>query len=396
MASPPTSNDPTSAAMSSMAELDARGSEDRAQTAERGTATRDTTASLSIARWLFVCAFFVAAMVAVGGYTRLSHAGLSITEWKPVTGALPPLSHEAWLGEYAKYRASPEFQQLHHWMSLDDFKGIYWIEWSHRLLGRVTGLVVFVPLLYWVARGALRGRRLAAVLGVFALGGLQGFLGWFMVASGLVRRPSVSHFRLTAHLLLALAIFVALVSMGLRIADEAAKSDRVALPKVRSLAFASLVSAFVTITWGGLVAGLKAGLVCDTFPLMHGSVIPPNLFALSPAAANLVNNGLTVQFVHRTLAYTTAGIVIATVIKAMRTPEASASVRRAAWLLLAAVGLQITLGALTVLTHVHLHTALTHQCNALFVLSSALLLAHRASPLVAAQGTSAGAVRRSV
>lgn len=370
--------------MSTVAELDGSSQPSSPDRASDRNGARSSESATAIARWLFVCAFFVAAMVAVGGYTRLSHAGLSITEWKPVTGALPPLSHEAWLGEYAKYRASPEFQQLHHWMSLEDFKGIYWIEWSHRLLGRVTGLVVFLPLLYWVVKGALRGRRLAAVLGVFALGGLQGFLGWFMVASGLVRQPSVSHFRLTAHLLLALAIFVALVSMGLRIADEAAKEERVALPKVRSLALASLVSAFVTVTWGGLVAGLKAGLVCDTFPLMHGAVIPPNLFTLTPAASNLVNNGLTVQFVHRSLAYTTAAIVIATVVTAVRAPSASASVRRAAWLLLVAVGLQITLGALTVLTHVHLHTALSHQCNALFVIASALLLAHRASPLATA------------
>jgi cytochrome c oxidase assembly protein subunit 15 len=367
--------------MTSIAQGDATSFVAGASTDTRAMDARAAAAATAtaISRWLLVCALFVAAMVAVGGYTRLSHAGLSITEWKPVTGALPPLSHEAWLGEYAKYRASPEFQLLHHWMSLEDFKGIYWIEWSHRLLGRVTGFVVLLPLLYWVVKGALRGRRLAAVLGVFTLGGLQGFLGWFMVASGLVRNPSVSHFRLTAHLLLALAIFVALVTMGLRIGDEARPSERVALPRVRSFALASLASTFVTVTWGGLVAGLKAGLVCDTFPLMHGSVIPANLFVLSPAASNLVNNGLAVQFVHRTLAYTTAGIVIATVVTTMRTAAASASVRRAAWFLLAAVVLQVTLGALTVLTHVHLHTALTHQCNALLVIAAALVLAHRAS-----------------
>jgi cytochrome c oxidase assembly protein subunit 15 len=344
------------------------------------TPRASSDASRAIARWLYVCALFVAAMVAVGGYTRLSHAGLSITEWKPVTGALPPLSHEAWLGEYAKYRASPEFQQLHHWMSLEDFKGIYWIEWAHRLLGRVTGLVVLVPLLYFSARKALRGRRLAAVLAGFALGGMQGFLGWFMVASGLSDRPSVSHFRLTAHLLLALLIFIALVSLGLRVADEARDAQaRVALPRVRAMAFASLASVLVTVAWGGLVAGLKAGLVCDTFPLMHGKLVPDGLFTMSPAASNLVNNALTVQFVHRSLAYLTAGVVIATAVTALRERNASSSVRRAAWMLVAAVTVQITLGALTVLSHVHLHTALAHQCNAMFILVSALLLAHRST-----------------
>ncbi len=147
------------------------------------------------------------------------------------------------------------------------------------------------------------------------------------------------------------------------------------------MAFVSLASAFVTITWGGLVAGLKAGLVCDTFPLMHGSVVPSGMFTLSPAIANLFNHGLAVQFVHRTLAYTTASIVIATAVTTLRTPSVTAPVKRAAWMLVAAVALQITLGALTVLTHVHKHTALTHQCNALFIIVSALVLAHRAKAL---------------
>jgi cytochrome c oxidase assembly protein subunit 15 len=369
MASPIAPLDPTSGSMNDRSSLES-------------PASGASSYASAIARWLFVCAFFVAAMVAVGGYTRLSHAGLSITEWKPVTGALPPLSHEAWMGEYAKYRNSPEFRLVHHWMSLEDFKGIFWIEWAHRLLGRITGLAVFVPLLYFVKKKALSGRRLGAVLAVFALGGLQGFLGWFMVASGLVRDPNVSHFRLTAHLLLALLIFVALVALGLRIGDEAPDArPREALPRVRTMAFASLAAAFVTITWGGLVAGLKAGLVCATFPLMHGKVIPDNLFTLSPAAANLVNNALAVQFVHRSLAYTTATVVLVTALTTLKTVGVTAPVRNAAWALVAAVGVQITLGALTVLTHVQKHTALAHQCNALLIIVSALVLAHRAKRL---------------
>jgi cytochrome c oxidase assembly protein subunit 15 len=332
-----------------------------------------------LSRWLYVCAFLVAAMVALGGYTRLSHAGLSITEWKPVTGALPPLSHGQWLGEYAKYRASPEFQLLHRWMSLDDFKGIYWIEWSHRLLGRLTGLAVLLPLLHFVRVGALRGRRLGAVLGVFALGGLQGFMGWFMVASGLVRVPHVSHLRLTAHLLLALLIFVALISLGLRVSGDAEAEPRPALPGVRAMARASVAGALVTAAWGGLVAGLQAGLVCDTFPLMHGRLVPDGLFTLRPALKNLLFNALAVQFAHRSLAYATAGVVIAAAATALHTPGATAPVRRAAWTLVAAVGLQITLGALTVLSHVHPHVALAHQCNALLILLSALRLAHAAA-----------------
>lgn len=372
MVSPSMSLDPTSGAMNGSAPLEASNV---AQQYAR-----------AIARWLYVCAFFVAAMVAVGGYTRLSHAGLSITEWKPVTGALPPLTHAAWMGEFAKYQSSPEFQLVHHWMSLEDFKGIYWIEWAHRLLGRITGFAVLLPLLFFVKKKALSGRRLGAVLAVFALGGLQGFMGWFMVASGLVRDPNVSHFRLTAHLLLALLIFVALVSLGLRISDESQDSAaRVALPRVRTMALVSLSSAFVTITWGGLVAGLKAGLVCTTFPLMFGKLVPDGLVTLSPAAANLVNNALTVQFVHRSLAYTTATLVIATAIVAMRTADASRAVRAAAWMLVGAVGVQITLGALTVLTHVQKHTALTHQCNALLIIVSALVLAHRAKAHSAAR-----------
>jgi cytochrome c oxidase assembly protein subunit 15 len=370
MASPPAATDPNAPSMT-------LPQDPPSEHADRARFAR------SISRWLYACAFFVAAMVALGGYTRLSHAGLSITEWKPVTGALPPLSHEAWLGEYAKYRASPEFQLLHHWMSLDDFKGIYWIEWSHRLLGRLTGMVVLLPLLYFVRKGALRGRRLAATLGVFALGGMQGFMGWFMVASGLVRDPHVSHFRLTAHLLLALLIFVALLALGLRVSDDAETASRPALPKVRALARLSLASAFVTIAWGGLVAGLKAGLVCDTFPLMHGRVVPDGLFTMQPLLKNLVSNGLAVQFTHRTLAYTTAAVVIATAITALRTAELTPRARRAAWMLVGAVGLQITLGALTVLTHVHAHVALVHQCNALVILLSALLLSHASTGLVA-------------
>jgi cytochrome c oxidase assembly protein subunit 15 len=339
-----------------------------------------------VSRWLFACALLVAAMVALGGYTRLSHAGLSITEWKPVTGAIPPLSRDAWLVEYAKYRASPEFLLLHHWMSLDDFKGIYWIEWSHRLLGRLTGAAVLLPLIYFARTRALRGRLLGAVLGVFALGALQGFMGWFMVASGLVRDPRVSHFRLTAHLLLAVLIFVALTSLGLRTARRLDAEPRLGLPRVRAMAGASLVGTFVTVAWGGLVAGLKAGLVSDTFPLMHGRLVPVGLLTLRPAATNLVSNALAVQFVHRTLAYVTAALVIATAATALCAPGVTVRVRRAAWMLVAAVGVQVTLGALTVISHVNPHVALAHQCNALLILLSALRLMHAAEgvPVVTA------------
>src|SRR5687768_6960674 len=246
----------------------------------------------AVAAWLLVCAALVFLIVVVGGVTRLTRSGLSIVEWQPLIGALPPLSEAHWQELFAKYRQTPEFRLVNFDMTLEGFKTIFWWEYAHRLLGRLIGLVFFLPLLYFLWKGKIDKPLAWKLFGIFLLGGLQGALGWFMVKSGLVDDPRVSHFRLTAHLGVALAIFAAQfwIALGLLFPRNQ--------PVVKQAAALPLIIFLMALT-GGMVAGLRAGYAYNTFPLMNGHFVPPEILALEPWWQNFFYNMATVQFVHR-------------------------------------------------------------------------------------------------
>src|SRR5258706_2292991 len=252
----------------------------------------------AIAAWLLACCAMVFAMIVVGGMTRLTHSGLSIVEWQPIVGAIPPLTDSQWEETFAKYRETPEYRLRNHDMTLEGFKGIFWWEYAPRLLGRVIGLVFFLPFLWFIARRRIPRRLAWPLAGIFALGALQGAVGWFMVKSGLVDDPRVSSARLATHLGLAFLIYASMlwVALGLLYAREDAGAGLARAAR----ALATLV--FVMVLSGALVAAIHAGYAYNTFPLMEGNWIPPEILMIDPWWMNFVHNMATVQFVHRTIA----------------------------------------------------------------------------------------------
>jgi len=269
-----------------------------------------TTAARRVAAWLFICCALVFAMVVVGGVTRLTHSGLSIVEWQPIIGTLPPLSQADWQETFGKYQLTPQYLQVNKGMTLDEFKGIFWWEYWHRLLGRLIGIVFLIPLLWFMARRELPPGHAGKLFAIFVLGGLQGVLGWYMVKSGLVDDPRVSQFRLTAHLGLALAIFAAMFWVGLSLifpshAATASASRRSA--RRWSIGITTLI--FAMALSGGLVAGIRAGFAYNTFPLMNGHLVPPDILVLEPWWRNFFWNMATVQFDHRCIAVLIALLV---------------------------------------------------------------------------------------
>ena len=313
------------------------------------------------------------AMVVLGGLTRLTHSGLSMTDWS-FTGSLPPLTDAAWQAEFARYQQFPEYQKVNEGMSLSAFKSIFWFEYSHRMLGRTIGTAFLLPFLYFFFRGAIP-RRLAPRLAVlFVLGGMQGLIGWWMVRSGLVDRPDVSHYRLTTHLGSAFVLYAALLWEALtqlRGVDGKTPTDR---PLARGVLFvAGMV--FLTVLSGGLVAGLNAGFYFNTFPLMGGQIVPPGYLMLEPWWSNLTENPASVQFHHRVLALTTFALVVAAWWVGRKRTQAAES-RRALNAMLAAGILQVALGITTLLTTVWLPAASLHQAGALVLLSASIWASH--------------------
>jgi cytochrome c oxidase assembly protein subunit 15 len=305
-------------------------------------------------------------MVVVGGATRLTDSGLSITEWKPILGAIPPLSEADWLEVFEKYKAIPEYQIQNRGMSLAEFKFIFWWEWAHRFLGRFIGLAFAVPCLFFALTGRVERALWPRLAGLFVLGGLQGALGWYMVASGLVDRVDVSQYRLAAHLSVAAVIFAALLWTAWGIGSPRRRPGQAG--SRLALILAALVLA--QIAAGGFVAGLDAGMGYNTWPLMDGKLIPDGLASMSPGWANLFENALTVQFNHRLLAY---------VVLALAIWQAARRFSAASGALAMAVAIQACLGILTLLLQVPLWLALVHQAGALIVLAAALWLVHTRS-----------------
>jgi cytochrome c oxidase assembly protein subunit 15 len=332
------------------------------------------TNSLSAVRiWIYLLAALVVAMVAVGGATRLTGSGLSITEWKPVTGAIPPLTEQAWTSEFEKYRQIPQYELVNKGMTLSEFKFIYAWEWGHRQLGRLIGLVFFVPLIWFWARGALKGRLAFTLLGIGALGGLQGAVGWIMVASGLEpAMTAVAPIKLALHLTIASIILAGLVWVA---AGLKPRSDPGAGAAAGALAPRVLVGlVLLQIALGGLVAGSKAGLTYNTWPLMDGALVPAasSLFVVSPWIENFVDNVALVQFNHRMVAYAIVAFALWHAWAARRAAVGTRYAARAA--ALAGLSLaQMALGIVTLLLVVPLWAGLAHQIFAMVVQAMAVV-----------------------
>lgn len=335
---------------------------------------RQIAARPYIRLWLYGVATLLVLMVLIGGATRLTDSGLSITEWQPLLGVIPPLTPQAWQEAFAKYREIPEYHIVHAGMTLEQFKFIYWWEWVHRFLGRFIGVAFFLPFLGFVLSRSVERGLWWRLLGLFLLGGAQGALGWYMVKSGLVDRVDVSQYRLAAHLSLAIAIFAAALwsAWGIGRPRRAVSWQRPA-----SLVATVLVAlVFLQIAAGGFVAGLDAGQGYNTWPLMDGAVIPAGLDAMSPGWRNLFENALTVQFVHRGIAYLLLAAALANFVVLYR--AGGAQWRAAALLALAVLG-QMALGIWTLLAHVPVPLGLLHQAGALLVLVAALWNLDRAA-----------------
>ncbi|MBS0335609.1 MAG: COX15/CtaA family protein [Proteobacteria bacterium] len=321
------------------------------------------------------CAALVFTIVVVGGLTRLTHSGLSIVEWQPLVGTVPPLTQADWEASFAGYRMTPEFKRVNFDIDLDGYKRIFWLEYFHRLLGRLTGLVFLLPLVWFIFRGAVRGALAWRLGGIFILGALQGAMGWYMVKSGLVDDPRVSQFRLTAHLGLAFIIFAAQLwtAFGLLAPSGAGASGA---PRNRLAGFALSLCAviFVMVLSGGMVAGIRAGFAYNTFPLMNGQFIPAEIMLIEPWYKNFFYNMATVQFVHRSIAWLLMLLVPMLWWQARSVP----GVRRPAHVLLGALGVQVALGISTLLLHVPIPLAAAHQAGAALLFAAALRVAHAA------------------
>ena len=331
----------------------------------------DTSAKQQIAWWLIGVSALLALLVLVGGATRLTDSGLSIVEWKPVTGILPPLSQEAWAAEFEKYKTIPEYEQVNFDMTVEEFKTIFWWEWGHRFIARLLGFAFFIPFVYFVVKRKVSKDLFPKLLVMFVLGGAQGVLGWYMVMSGLSERIDVSQYRLAAHLGLAFFIFAYMIWVALDLLLTKADKRR---PELTSLARTSLiftVLVYVQVILGGFVAGLHAGKIYNDWPWMDGRWIPDGYFFLSPWYANFFENHGTVQFNHRLVAYAlTVGAVWLYCATRNQALSKEASFGRTG--ILVAVLLQVGLGIWTLLWVVPIWLALLHQAGSLIALTAAL------------------------
>lgn len=331
----------------------------------------------SIAIWLLTCCALVFAMVVVGGVTRLTDSGLSIVEWQPIVGTVPPVTQSDWDELFEKYHQTPQYQKINAGMSLDEFKYIFWWEYFHRLLGRVIGLAFFFPFLYFLAKKAIDRPLGLKLTGIFVLGALQGGMGWYMVKSGLVDNPHVSQYRLTAHLGLAFVIYAAMfwVALDLLKPDRTPVAAASRLRGLRRFSLGLTALIFVMVLSGGFVAGIKAGMAYNTFPLMNGHFIPPEIFMLEPWYRNFFDNMATVQFDHRLIAWVLAILVPVFWLKSRNLPI-NGTARLACTSLLVMLVIQISLGISTLLLVVPLTLAAAHQAGALVLFSTALWATH--------------------
>lgn len=327
-----------------------------------------------IAYWLLLCALVIFSMIVLGGITRLTRSGLSIVEWQPLMGVIPPLNEADWQTAFKKYQAYPEYQKVNRDMMLTDFKFIFYFEYAHRLLGRLIGVLFLIPFLYFYVRQHIPKKITPQLLGVFVLGGLQGLLGWYMVKSGLVDEPRVSQYRLTAHLGMAVIIYAYILWIAFKLLFKCSPTDSVS--KIYRYAQAFSVLIFVMILSGGLVAGTRAGLIYNSFPLMGNYFIPEGLFSMHPWWLNPFENLVAIQFNHRMLAYLIVVTGLCLSVYVLHHVQQS-SVRLAVCLLSLALILQIVLGIMTLLYQVPVALGASHQGGAILLLSASLLLTYR-------------------
>jgi cytochrome c oxidase assembly protein subunit 15 len=328
-----------------------------------------------IAGWLILCAAVILGMILLGGVTRLTNSGLSMVEWKPLIGIIPPLGEAAWLDVFAKYKQFPEYQKINLGMSLDEFKTIFMFEYLHRVLGRLIGMLFFFPFLYFAIKGRIRKGLMPKLVLMFFLGGLQGLLGWYMVKSGLVMDPHVSQYRLTAHLGVAVLIYAYMlwVTFDLLLRESNAPVVQ-SLPYARySVVLIGLV--FLMILSGGLVAGTRAGLAYNTWPLMGVSFIPEGLYAGTPAWLDIFEDITTIQFNHRMFAYLLIALISCFVFLVNRSGIRGRG-RLGLVLLVLALVAQVTLGISTLLLHVPVSLAAAHQGGAVLLLTAMLYASH--------------------
>lgn len=319
--------------------------------------------------WLWVVLLTLFALVLVGGATRLTDSGLSITQWKPIHGVIPPLNDAEWQEEFELYKRIPQFSQMNSDMTVESFKSIFWWEWAHRLLARSIGLVFALPLAFFWATGRIERRLRWPLIGVLALGGFQGFIGWWMVSSGLAERVSVSQYRLATHLTIACLIFAACTWIMRGLSPHS--GDRAPTGGSKAMAAVIACMALFQIYLGALVAGLDAGLSYNTWPLMDGALVPGDLFVQQPWWINLFENPKTVQFVHRCGAYLLWAMALIHMIGSVRSAANTTHARRSV-LLFVLVCLQAMIGILTLIWQVPLGWALAHQGGALIVLGFAI------------------------
>ena len=336
-----------------------------------------------VSAWLLLVYGMILAIVVVGGITRLTGSGLSMVEWRPLMGILPPLSEAEWLDVFAKYKLSPQYQITNAWMGLEDFKAIFFWEYFHRVIGRLIGAVFLFPWLYFLVRGRLTDGLAARTAVAFVLGGAQGLLGWYMVKSGLVDVPAVSHYRLAAHLGLALvvAMWVFWIWLDLRARRGHGPpdgDDRTC--RTRRLAWGLFALTAVQIVFGAFVAGKRAGVMYPTFPDMNGYLMPPGLFDGPTLWSSIVDDPGTIHFIHRMLGWLILLLAVPYGWWAARTAR-TRDQRVAAWAILVTTVVQFALGAVTVLLFVPTWAAVSHQGVAVLLLTAALMAAHAARPL---------------
>ena len=328
--------------------------------------------SLVLGLWLLGCAAVVYLMVVVGGMTRLTQSGLSMVEWDPIMGIIPPIGEAAWQDVFAKYKTSPEYLKVNVGMSLEAFKGIFYWEYGHRVLGRVIGMIYLLPLLFFLARGMVPKSWYVRLLGLFILGGLQGLMGWYMVKSGLVDVPRVSQYRLTAHLGLALLIFTCMVwfAMDFLRGEQRAKH---ASPIYLKSTLLLVTVVFIMMLSGGFVAGTKAGFIMNTFPMMNGQWVPDGWLGMTPMWRNFFENAIAVQFVHRCIAVLVVLTVLVSVFLSLGQRFKTGSV----WVLVLML-IQVCLGISALVMNVPLSLGAAHQAGAVALLTACLFSAHRA------------------
>ncbi len=332
-----------------------------------------------VVTWLYVTAFFVFAMAIIGAITRLTESGLSMVEWRPLIGAIPPLNEDEWQRVFNLYKETSEYQLAHSWMGIEDFKTIFFWEWFHRLWGRLIGVVYAIPFFYFLSRGNLPKQYRLSFWFFLILGGCQGLMGWYMVMSGFADRVDVSHYRLAAHLSLAFVIFALLIDMAHRLQPEKAPDNAAHLYPLRPWIAMSFISVFVTIIWGAFVAGLNAGLIYDSFPLMGEYPWPDEIFHLSPIWMNAFENHATVQFTHRALAMLSMILTLLTVFKSRHFALADQTKRLFRFLALMVV-FQVALGITTLMTGVHIVPAVLHQGGALILITLLIGCYHQTVP----------------